>query len=431
MGWRKNSNSKLGVSRHFTSTQLTTVLGVVFLMSACQTLPTSTLKRDVDTQETLNRVLEHSDTKQAISETSNPSSQPTNRYSPNPYSSVNQDVSTGSGQFVQPRYQAPMAQTSELSGQVSLAFDGAPIAQVIDTVVGQMLGADFVIDPAVKGTVTLRTAKPVAKTDLPELLTKALSLSNVSLVKDGANSYMVVPSSTQRRFASAPQLAGDRSGAGVVIAPLDYVSATEMLRAIEPFVPQGAQIKADEVRETLILSGTPSQIDVLVDTIEMFDVDWLSQMSFGVYEAKYASPADLVEELDKVFGGQDGPIGTQVEFVAMPRLSSVMVIAKRPGRLRQAETWIRKLDIDVGGVGRSFQFLPVLNADAESVAETLSDLFGNQNSGSSYGGYGDDLQGGSSGQGERRVGGNGSANDSLRIKAEIATNSLIVYANDD
>lgn len=411
---------------------ISALLGVAGL-SACQTTSTDIFDRGIDTQETLERALKH-----APIDTSPSSSAKT------PYSasktrsiplSVNQDLQSGRGQFIQPGNTAQL-NARQIAGSVELAFDNAPIKQVVDSVIGKILEANFVIDPSIEGTVTLRTARPVEKTDVPDLLAQALNLSGVSLIETSPGSYTIVPTNLAGRFASTPRLAGLGDGGSTVIMPLNYVSAAEMARVLASFTPQGARVLTDEVREALILSGEPSQINTLLETIEMFDVDWLAQMSFGVFELKYVSPADIIRELDKIFGGPEGPIGSQVEFVPMPRLSSVMVISKRPERLPQAESWIRRLDINIGGEGRRFQFLPVMNADAEAVAETLSDIFSDQNTGQSNRGasstaFGDSSSSADIGQGSEGSGGLSGNSQGPRIRADAASNSLIVYATDD
>lgn len=392
-------------------------------LTGCETLPGDRFDRDIDTQETLERVITHDEI--ATNNSMDPLITETDDTgTPSPFISVNQDTQIGQGRFIRPNTGQGEARATVYAGNVDLAFDNAPIAQVVDAVIGDILKADFIIDPKVSGSITLRTAKPAKKSDVANLLAQALSLSGVALIETAQGSFSVLPKSSAGRFARAPRLAGTGRAQGIIIAPMQYVSAKEMLRVLEPMAPQGSQIRIDELREVLILTGEPGQMDVLLETIEMFDVDWLSEMSFGIYEARFASPDTLVTELEKVFGGQDGPIGSQVEFVAMPRLSSVMVIAKRAERLLQAESWIRRLDINVGGEGRRFRFLPVKNADAEAVAETLSDVFSEQSRSSNSSRSG--ISSNSSGTSPDTASDTGP-----RIRAETASNSLIVFATDD
>ena len=343
-----------------------------------------------------------------------------------------QDIRLGSGQYVK---LGPVQKDfiTERVGSVELAFDRAPVEQIVNAVLGNILGADFIIDPAVIGEVTLRTAKPVKKSDLPSILNQALNLVNVSLIETTPNTFTVIPSSQAKRFARAPSLvnkgiAGNGTNSGLVIAPLEYISASEMARVLQPFTPQGSSIQVDSKREILILSGEPAQINVLLDTMEMFDVDWLAQMSFGVFETRYAPPETLIEELETIFGGANGPIGSQVEFIPMPRLGSVLVIAKRAHRIAQAEEWIRKLDRNVGGEGRRFQFLSIVNADAEELADTISDLVGENSEPRSENASSQDNP---DNQENRPTQTGNNSGQRLRIRADLATNSLIIYGTDE
>lgn len=397
---------------------LAILLGTV--MSGCQSTDTI-FDRGVDTNATLERVLDQ-DNRLNTSKGTPTSAVVDSSQTPNTGFSINQDVEIGNGVFVRHgfQYTAPLA--VEVDGMVSIAFDNAPIDQVVNAIIGDILKTNFVIDPSIKATVSLKTVKPISKQALPSLLNEALGLSGVSLIQSNEGGYLIVPNGAATKYSRSPSLAGaGRAQSGQIIFPLEFVSAAEMSRVLESMTPQGASIIADEVREILILSGTTSQLDTLAETISMFDVDWLTGMSFGVFETKFADPQDIVAELDSVFGGEEGPIGSQIQFIPMPRLSSVLVISKRPARLTQAESWIRRLDVNIGGEERQFKFLPVLNADAEAVAETLSDIFSDQAfSGSS--------RPSASGQSSRQNVVPTSSGNGPRIKADAPSNSLVVFA---
>lgn len=414
--------------RNFYTRRLANILFAsctVLALLSCQTMDRNTFPKRAINDENLLDSLVHQEPASDMSVDSNGNGAMKKSYQVAP--SVMQDVKLGAGQYVkQGLVQADFV--TERSGSVELAFDNAPVAQIVDAVIGNILKADFVIDPSIKGKVTLRTAKPVKKSDVPSILDQALSLVGVSLIETGPNQFTVVPSTQARKFSKTPSLANNRSNSGMVIAPLEFVSASEMARVLIPFTPQGSKIQVDSTREILILSGTSTQIDVLLSTMDMFDVDWLAEMSFGVYETRFAPPETIIEELDKIFGGTKGPIGSQIEFIPLPRLGSVLVIAKRAHRLVQAEEWIRKFDRNVGGEGRRFQFMSIVNADAEEIAETISDLVGEENKRNfdAVGPSSDLGQGQPSAQRTSKP-----SKEKLRIRADLATNSLIIFGTDE
>lgn len=281
----------------------------------------------------------------------------------------------GRGQFISADNR-PGQQMRTSSDGVELAFENVPIQEVVSAVIGDLIGAEFAIDPAVSGHITLRSARPISRQDLPAALDRALRLAGASLVETSDGVYLVTPEARAERFARGPRLAGDGlpPGFGTVIAPLRYVSAREMGRLLRPFAQTPNAIQIDEARELVILSGNSAQLEVLLETVALFDVDWLEEMSFALYRVRAAAPEALIGELNQIFGGEDGPIGSQLEFLALDRLGAIVIVAKNPDRLEQAETWIARLDVRADR-GRRVHVLPLVNADAESLAERLNELF--------------------------------------------------------
>lgn len=284
-------------------------------------------------------------------------------------------VLPGRGDFLNPARTGARSAVQTRDG-VELAFENAPIGEVVSAVIGDLMGADFVIDPEVNGRVTLRSARPIARADLPAALDRALQLAGARLVETADGVYFVAPDGRAREFARGPRLAGEGlpPGFGHVIAPLDFVSASEMARLLRPFAPQNGVALVDGAREILVLSGDPAQLQVMLETIALFDVDWLSEMSFALFELRYAEPDAMIAELNSVLGGPDGPVGSQLEFVPLPRLNAIVAIAKRPFRLDQAREWITRLDVRIDR-GRRVRIIALINADAERLAERLNELF--------------------------------------------------------
>ena len=311
----------------------------------------------------------------------------------------------GSGEFVAPA-RSRQASVRTTTNGVELAFQNVAISDVVSAVIGDVLGAEFVIDPQVNGRVTLRSARPVAREDLPAALDRALRLSGASLVETSDGVFFVAPESRAQSFARGPRIAGEGlpPGYGSVIVPLDYVQAREMARLLRPFASNQNAIQADEPRSLVIVSGDPAQLEVLLDTIALFDVDWLEAMSFSLRPLEAAEPDAVIGELRSILGGVDGPIGAQIEFVPLERLGAIVVIAQTPARLAQAEEWIERLDVRAPR-GRRVRALSLANANASDLAERLSDLFATE-------------------------GANAGA-ASITVQADEASNSLLIIADDE
>ncbi|MBP7532698.1 MAG: type II secretion system protein GspD, partial [Ottowia sp.] len=74
---------------------------------------------------------------------------------------------------------------------VSFNFEEAPVAQVVRTILGDILKADYVLYPPLAGTVTLATRTPVTPDNAAFLLESALQANGLALVRDARGTYHV------------------------------------------------------------------------------------------------------------------------------------------------------------------------------------------------------------------------------------------------
>ena len=135
-------------------------------------------------------------------------------------------------------------------------------------------------------------------------------------------------------------------------------------------------LRVDEVRNVLVLSGTEDELEALQDVIDIFDVDWLSGMSFGLFRLRFVDPQTIIETLERIFfqsGGDSGP--GLVQFVPIERVNAVLVISQRIEFVERAQDWIERLDQSVGGTQRRAFVYRVQNSRAESLAAALQAVF--------------------------------------------------------
>lgn len=264
--------------------------------------------------------------------------------------------------------------------EVSLNFEATEIRQVAATILGDILRESFTVHPQVQGTVSLRTVKPIPRKDLLATLEMLLRQNGAALVREDAL-YKIVPTSIAGRGSVTPQLgtvgAPLRPGFNIVIAPVRYIGAKEMARLLEPFVVDQSVVRVDEVRNLLILQGTQRELRHLLETIDLFDVDFLAGMSVGLFPLQGGEVKTLVAELDKVFGPQAaGPLAGIVRVIAVERLNALLIVTTQPQYLKLAQTWIERLDRAGGSAGGTrLHVYPVQNGKAENLAALLSEIF--------------------------------------------------------
>ncbi|PPD10099.1 MAG: type II secretion system protein GspD [Methylocystis sp.] len=290
-------------------------------------------------------------------------------------------VATGTGRMIGSG-QAPAAST-ESAGEdgVTLNLVDLPIAQAAKIVIGDIVGADFVVDPKLDGKVTVHTANPVPKSTALDLFQSALRVSGASVVKAG-QIYKVVPS--DQAAVSGEVILGDSLppeaaplGETVRVVQLRFVSAAEMKRVLEPIAEHGSIVRADGARNTLTLSGTAQDIGTLLDAIRMFDIDTMKGMSFALVPVRSGDADLLAEDLKNVFGSErEGPMGGMIRFLGNKRLSSILVISSQSEYISRARAWIEKLDARAEHSDKQFFTYRVQNRPAKEVATVLTSIFG-------------------------------------------------------
>ena len=262
-------------------------------------------------------------------------------------------------------------------GGYVLNFESVEIRDVVKAVLADMLGLAYVIDPAVQGTLTLHTARPLPREAVLPAFEEALKLSGVALVA-GAAGYQVLPLGGAARLAPI----GSRGGAGyrVVLVPLRYAAAADIQRVLEPLVPAGTVAQADPQRNVLMLAGTEADVSRAQRTINLFDVDWLRSQSYGLFPLRYTPARTVAADLESVVGGK-GPLAGHVRVTAIEHLNAILVAAPRLADVTTARTWIERFDRGRDQTTPRLFVYRVQNGRAQDLARTLSASLGRPGAG--------------------------------------------------
>ncbi len=283
----------------------------------------------------------------------------------------------GSGQFLSLKPPAPPAPPGP--EEASLNFEALDVREVAKVILGDYLKQSYTVHPLVQGTVTFRTVKPIPMKDLLPTLEMLLRQNNATVVKEDGI-YKILPINMVRGSVT-PQLGGSTlpipPGFSVLVVPLKYVGAREMARLLEPFAPADT-VRIDEVRNLVIMAGDERELRHLVDTVELFDVDWLSGYSIALFPIHSTDVKSLVADIDKIFGtAAQSPLAGIVRVIPIERLNALLVVTTQPKYLDMARTWIDRIDQAgaTSGGGMRFYVYQVKNSKAETLAELIGDLF--------------------------------------------------------
>lgn len=273
------------------------------------------------------------------------------------------------------------------SGEARFNFEGESLHAVIKVILGDVLGQNYVIAPSVQGTVTYATPKPVSPAEALSVLEMILGWNNARLLwSDGR--YNIVPADQALAAGVvAPSAAPASSARGFEsrVVPLRYISAVEMEKLLKPYARPGAVVTVDPGRNVLTIAGSRTELENYLRTIRIFDVDWMSSMSVGVFPLQSSKANDVVQDLEKVFGEQSkSPVAGMFRFMPLDGANAVLAITSQADYLDDIQQWVER--IDGAGEGVRLYSYELKYITARDLAERLGEVFAGSGGGGGSGG---------------------------------------------
>lgn len=280
-------------------------------------------------------------------------------------------IQKGTGRFVDSS--AQLNRTGR--GNYVVKLVDLEVADAVQQVLADTLGLNYVIEGNVAGKISLQTVRPVDQRTLLQMLAGALASNGAALINEGGF-YRIAPqesvTTTSRVVGYGANVSDLKVGPGVQVVQLRYISASEMEKILRPVAGDGAIARVDVARNIIILKDDSRNIASMLELIDLFDVDYMSGMSFALLPVKNTSAGGLVSELDQMFGASaNTPMAGLVRFVPIERLNSVLAISAQPHTLDQVQEWIGRLDRSGSLADQSFHVIPLQNRTAKEVAELL------------------------------------------------------------
>ncbi|HRQ56931.1 MAG TPA: type II secretion system secretin GspD [Azoarcus taiwanensis] len=290
---------------------------------------------------------------------------------------------------------------------VTLRFEQAPVTDVVHAVLGDILGVPYVINQPVSGSMTIHTTAPLARDQVLPVFEAMLQANGLAMAVDQAGVYHVGRPETLRGVSpSLGNLGGILpAGQNLLIVPLQYVGAAEMADILRPLTPPESFVRVDAFRNLLILAGSRSRLDGLMELVRTFDVDVLKGMSVALFPLQHASVKEVEAALGAMMGAAGGrsasaptgeaegrsdrvatldvpgPLAGVVRVVAIERLNALLVITPRSHYLEQAREWIERFDQPRTDDEPQLFVYPVQNGTAAHLSKLLTALFGGDASG--------------------------------------------------
>ena len=343
---------------------------------------------------------------------------------------------------------------------VTLNFVNAEIDGVARAM-SAILKQPFVVDPRVKGTMTLYSDAPLTPREAYVNFLAALRGLGFTVVEVNGL-YKIVPEA-DAKLQTGTVTIGERPvrGGDVVVTQvfrLSHENANNLVPVLRPLISPNNTINANPGNNTLVITDYADNLQRIGKIIAAMDTPAAGDVE--VIPLKYAVAADIATLIQRLTdsggngtapgvapaGGATGAASVLID----QRSNSLLVRAPNPARLASIRTLVEKLDQPTGSAGASGNVWVVYlkNADAAKLATVLRAAYGGgggSGGGSSSGtsGTAGSLQssltsptnnsstgvaGSTSGQTTTPIAGSAAPSTGGFVQADPATNSLIITA---
>lgn len=306
--------------------------------------------------------------------------------------------------------------------KITFNLKEADIGTVVATV-SDFTGKNFIVDPRVKGKVTIISARPMNKEEVYQTFLSLLEVHNFAAVRTG-NIIKIVPDVNAKQSAgtvSGSNEAGDGDEIVTQVIEVKHVSAAQLVPILRPLVPQQGHMAAYAPTNVLIVSDRAANLKRLLQIIDRIDV--ASASDIEVYRLKFAAATEVVRIIEALNRqgqrpGDPGAPGEIPVLVADERTNSILMGGDKSSRL-SARALITHLDTPMESSGNT-HVVYLHYAKAKDLAPVLTGLGDN---------FEKEKKGGAAGAAPSP--GAPSSRSPITIQPHVPTNALVITAPPD
>ncbi|HEV1284328.1 MAG TPA: type II secretion system secretin GspD [Bryobacteraceae bacterium] len=301
----------------------------------------------------------------------------------------------------------------------STNLENASLTLVIDQL-ARLLKLNIIVDPAVKGNITLNTYGDPSGLDARNMLEMILRINGFGLIQDG-DLYRVLPLKNISHLPMHPEInqknipEDDQTILNLVF--LKYVNVDELVKVLKEFAGENSDMIAYPPANLLFLLDSRRNMRRTMELIAEFDSDTFANQRVRLFEVKNVKPSDVAKDLDNIFKSISLDAKTSpVRFIGIDRINTLIAVASNPGAFENVADWLKKLDIPVKITAGSIEnyVYRVKYGRADCLGQALTQLFnpgyaargfganayannGYANNGYANNGYGNNQAGGAGG----------------------------------
>lgn len=259
---------------------------------------------------------------------------------------------------------------------VEFNYEQADLRLVLEEL-ANALDVSLVIDPTIDNKVSIRTssARPLSQADIWPLIRLLTRDAGVVLDRVG-NVYNArkMDSSLPVEIAT-PDTLGQGTAARILqITPLTFISTDAALQVIQPLLAPDGDVRTLVGNGTLAISASESQLQRINELLFLVDADPFQNQGIHLYQLLNASAAEVAAELAEILLLIEGATPAY-QVKGIERINGILVTAPASRGFEEISRWIKILDSDGQEQVEQLFHYQVNNLSAVELAETLSNVF--------------------------------------------------------
>lgn len=242
------------------------------------------------------------------------------------------------------------AQTDLGGDQITLNFQDVDIRALINTV-SEVTGRNFIVDPRVKGQVTLVSGEPLDADQIYDVFLSVLAVHNFSAVRSG-NVVKIIPNNivkqepTPTTYAESPDGGDDQI---TQVYRLKHASVQELVPILRPLLPPTSHFAAHATSNTLVFTDSRANVRRILEIIASIDQPD-RRSDIRVVFLDHARANDLVTVLTQLANNMNAPSGefqsTQQVSVQADEATNALIINAPDTEYNLLQAVVDQLDIE-------------------------------------------------------------------------------------
>ena len=288
--------------------------------------------------------------------------------------------------------------------QWTINMKDAEIGDFIEQV-SSISGQTFVVDPRVKGRVTVVSQARLSLAEVYQLFLSVLATHGYAVLPQG-DQARIVPNMEARQDAAQKTVRDGPGSLETRVVQAQQTSVAELIPMIRPLVPAHGHLAAVPSANALIVSDRRANIERIEAIVR--SLDRAGEHDYSIYDMRHAWVAEIAEVLDRSVTPAAGKSAATVQVLADSRSNRLVLLGPPQARARLLRL-AQSLDVPSSRSANS-RVIRLRHGDAKTLAATLGEI-------------------GESLRGERGQDGRGSGKRGLLVRADESLNALVILAD--